>query len=513
MDRFRKDTSFIQPRTAGARKLDLFGKQMSKVGLNLFAPMASDDAIKKLDQSYGQMFDDSLKISSILGAKRQSEGFGSLTSGIESFSKNLSGLKAPGGQRPFAGAIGNLFSKYGGFGAQPQLPGTGTGQPIGGMANLGGKWAPIDQWSPQISAAVAQVQQETGVYVPPNVVKAIMMIETGGTGQMLDENYAGASGLMQITPMSMGSERFDFNRIKTDPAYNIWAGVTELALRYQDAMRENPAYDWSNVATGYFSGHYVPNGAGDAWTKDYEYKDTFARYLQELDAGTTGNGQMTAQAVANGGIGAINLSAFTGGQSFPITQGLGPTEFAMGAGAWMYGYGAAYGIQGHPGIDIGMPVGTQLTTPWSGTVTCIGSSGSGSGEGCGFYGDENGGLGRIQINLDNGDVVIFGHTSRAAVQLGQRVNAGDLVGYSGSMNGPHVHLEYRQKGHNTPSGYKVIDPSNMSGMQVSGYNQTSQQGSFSTGGNRWQTGQTYGTPSWYGSYSPGSISSRFGRGW
>lgn len=507
MDKYQLNNPFSIKR----RTPDLFSKNMGEVGLKLFAPMGSDDAIKRLDKSYGQMFDDSLKISSILGAKRQSQEFGSLTSGIESFSKNLAGLKGPATGRPFQGAIQDLFSKYGGFGAPAPTTAPGNGQAIGGMANLGGKWAPIDQWSGMIADAVAKVQQETGVYVPPNVVKAIMMIETGGTGQMLDTNYAGASGLMQVTPYSMGAERFDFDRIKTDPAYNIWAGVTELALRYNHGKAENPAYDWSNIATGYFSGHYVPNGAGDAWTKDYEYKDMFSQYLAELDAGTTG-GYQTGNVAANGSMGAINLSAFSAGQSFPITQGLGPTEFAMGAGAWMYGYGAAYGIQGHPGIDIGMPVGTQLTTPWSGTVTCIGSSGSGSGEGCGFYGDENGGLGRIQINLDNGDVVIFGHTSRAAVQLGQRVNAGDLIGYSGSMNGPHLHLEYRQKGHNTPSGYKVIDPSNMSGMQVTGANQSQQQG-FSTGGSRWQTSQSYGTPSWYGSYSPGSISSRFGRSW
>jgi murein DD-endopeptidase MepM/ murein hydrolase activator NlpD len=109
-------------------------------------------------------------------------------------------------------------------------------------------------------------------------------------------------------------------------------------------------------------------------------------------------------------------------------------------------------------------------------------------------------------------VVIFGHSSRANVTPGQRVDAGSVIGYSGSMNGPHLHLEYRQKGHNTSSGFKVLDPSSMMGMQGSGV----------TGGGQQSAQQSnpfapksFGTPSWYGGgnvfggssggYTPGSI--------
>ena len=198
---------------------------------------------------------------------------------------------------------------------------------------------------------------------------------------------------------------------------------------------------------------------------------------------------------------------------------MGPTDFAMGAGAGMYGYGSAYGITGHPGIDIGMPAGTQLTTPWAGTVSCVGEEGpGGGGGGCGYYGDAGGGVGRIMITLDNGDVVIYGHTRSSTVRVGDRVSAGQTIGYSGGMNGDHLHLEYRQAGHNTPSGFKVIDPSNMSGMSA---------GSFASPSNSYQqqqydpgqavagfgNGRSFGTPSWYGSYSPGSIGSRLRGGW
>ena len=43
----------------------------------------------------------------------------------------------------------------------------------------------------------------------------------------------------------------------------------------------------------------------------------------------------------------------------------------------------------------------------------------------------------------------YGHFSRFAVKLGQHVEQGDLLGYSGSTGastGPHLHFEIRRNG-------------------------------------------------------------------
>jgi murein DD-endopeptidase MepM/ murein hydrolase activator NlpD len=47
--------------------------------------------------------------------------------------------------------------------------------------------------------------------------------------------------------------------------------------------------------------------------------------------------------------------------------------------------------------------------------------------------------------------------SSVTAKAGQRINAGALVGYSGTQNGGHVHVEYRTPGP-TSSGYQIVDP-------------------------------------------------------
>jgi cell wall-associated NlpC family hydrolase len=156
-------------------------------------------------------------------------------------------------------------------------------------ANLGGEWAGVDKWNSQILDAQKKVQEKTGVFVPGNVIKAIMKIESNG--EFLAPNYAGYYGLMQVGPGSWGvGTDWDPALAQTDPAYNIFAGTMELARRYEDAKRINPEYTWANVAVGYFSGGYDIRPGGDRWTSIEQYYDTFTRYLSQLDAAVRGNG-------------------------------------------------------------------------------------------------------------------------------------------------------------------------------------------------------------------------------
>ena len=93
----------------------------------------------------------------------------------------------------------------------------------------------------------------------------------------------------------------------------------------------------------------------------------------------------------------------------------------------------------HPlGIDIAMPVGTPVTASAAGQVTFVG------GHPCCSYGGYH-----VIIRHDQSFTTRYGHFSRFAVTLGEYVEQGDLIGYSGSTGastGPHLHFEIRRNG-------------------------------------------------------------------
>ncbi|MGF7236477.1 MAG: M23 family metallopeptidase [Frankia sp.] len=101
------------------------------------------------------------------------------------------------------------------------------------------------------------------------------------------------------------------------------------------------------------------------------------------------------------------------------------------------------GANGHPGIDLGGPYGSNILAAHSGTVI--------------YAGWESGYGNFIQIEHDNNIVTCYGHLSRILVSVGQRVDTGQTIGYEGSTGestGPHLHFEVRIGGQN---GTK-IDP-------------------------------------------------------
>lgn len=130
------------------------------------------------------------------------------------------------------------------------------------------------------------------------------------------------------------------------------------------------------------------------------------------------------------------------GDSYP------PIDYGFGADAGLhyYAYGVGHGLQRdtqHTGYDVGVPLGTKLYTPINGVVDCVGGKGTPRwGQGCGAYADTiTGGVGNLTIFGDTGHKLTFGHCNKSLVTPGQRVTAGQQVGTSGGMNGPHVHVE------------------------------------------------------------------------
>jgi murein DD-endopeptidase MepM/ murein hydrolase activator NlpD len=97
----------------------------------------------------------------------------------------------------------------------------------------------------------------------------------------------------------------------------------------------------------------------------------------------------------------------------------------------------------HAGIDLGAPSGTPIVAAKGGTVISAGSRGG--------YGTT------VVISHGGGISTLYAHQSRLAVQTGDVVGRGDVIGYVGSTGnstGPHLHFEVRVSGTpNNPRGY------------------------------------------------------------
>jgi murein DD-endopeptidase MepM/ murein hydrolase activator NlpD len=93
------------------------------------------------------------------------------------------------------------------------------------------------------------------------------------------------------------------------------------------------------------------------------------------------------------------------------------------------------GIHGHNGIDFHASRGTVIVAAAAGTVVISRNDGW------------NGGYGQyIVIKHQNGTQTLYAHLSVNAVNEGQEVSQGQLVGYSGDTGksfGPHLHFEVR----------------------------------------------------------------------
>jgi murein DD-endopeptidase MepM/ murein hydrolase activator NlpD len=108
-----------------------------------------------------------------------------------------------------------------------------------------------------------------------------------------------------------------------------------------------------------------------------------------------------------------------------ITQNFGITSVS----------GRLYSSGAHNGIDFRAPIGTKVMSAGAGIVEGVGDTdpicpGASYGK-------------WVFIRYDNGLASAYGHMSLTTARAGQRVKAGDLVGYSGSTGystGPHLHM-------------------------------------------------------------------------
>ncbi len=111
-----------------------------------------------------------------------------------------------------------------------------------------------------------------------------------------------------------------------------------------------------------------------------------------------------------------------------ITQYFGNTDFAQA-------HAAVYNGSGHNGIDIGIPIGTPVMSAGVGTVMGTGDTDTACpGASFGKW---------VFVQHNNGLSTLYAHFSVIKVSKGDKVNAGDVLGYSGMTGyatGPHLHF-------------------------------------------------------------------------
>lgn len=99
----------------------------------------------------------------------------------------------------------------------------------------------------------------------------------------------------------------------------------------------------------------------------------------------------------------------------------------------------------HNGIDIAADIGTEVKAPASGTIAQI-------------YTNDLGGLQMI-VKHDNGYFTGYAHLSDTVKNVGDTVQAGDVIahtGQSGEATGPHLHFTIFHKDENNKTVF--VDP-------------------------------------------------------
>lgn len=114
------------------------------------------------------------------------------------------------------------------------------------------------------------------------------------------------------------------------------------------------------------------------------------------------------------------------GSGFSITQGFGPTSFALEPPLGPYKHF-------HTGLDLSARLGAPVMAAADGVVVAVGHGALGYGN-------------YVVIAHGSGIATLYGHLLQTNVSVGQKVVRGQLIGLEGSTGystGPHLHFELR----------------------------------------------------------------------
>ncbi len=124
------------------------------------------------------------------------------------------------------------------------------------------------------------------------------------------------------------------------------------------------------------------------------------------------------------------------------------------------------GLYHHDGVDIALPIGTDVVASASGTVILANQSSLVAG--FGTY---------LEIDHGNGIITRYAHLGELKVRYGQKVIKGQAIGVVGSSGGsiaPHLHYEVIKNGKNVNPVYYIIGGLSSAQFQQMLYNSTKQ---------------------------------------
>jgi murein DD-endopeptidase MepM/ murein hydrolase activator NlpD len=172
---------------------------------------------------------------------------------------------------------------------------------------------------------------------------------------------------------------------------------------------------------------------------------TMERDALRLDTLTTTLGQLQARyEQVSSMLGAPPMAAHTtdGRMAADTATPTVPAQWPLADSRFVTrGAGGATPYNGpHPGVDIAVPIGTEVRAAGGGVVVEVGADAE--------YGNF------LRITHAGGYETLYGHLSRVLVDKGARVPQGSLValtGNTGRSTAPHLHFEVRHDG-------QAVDP-------------------------------------------------------
>ncbi|HEX2280568.1 MAG TPA: M23 family metallopeptidase, partial [Thermomicrobiales bacterium] len=306
-----------------------------------------------------------------------------------------------------------------------------------------------DQWDQAFIAASEAVNRKKGIRVKPHVMKGMMDVESGGNGNYPPDKcrpFDGTDNVPACGPMQI-KKRYHFHRCR-ECDFSTVEGQIELATHIiGDTMLVRDRDEYDALITTYFPGGDI-NGTTQKMYVDRVRKlerimdADLANQEPEPDPEPEPGSNVTPQDILN----LISNNAPGVYVSFPF----------RGIGDSIYDYGKGHGTTAdnqHSGIDIWMLDEQPVSCVFGGEVLCVGRNGSNVwGEGCGYFSDDDGGIGRITILTDRTVEVggrarpvkiTYGHMSSSDVRVGEVVRDGERIGRSGIGNRwPHIHLDF-----------------------------------------------------------------------
>lgn len=179
-----------------------------------------------------------------------------------------------------------------------------------------------------------------------------------------------------------------------------------------------------------------------------ENNNEYKTYRKVISAGKDGSKEVTAKVKKVNGIEESRTTISekvlieptiekveVGTLNTPPKKAIGSFIYPVSSARLSSGFGARWGTT-HKGIDLACPSGTPIKASDGGTVV--------------FSGWSTGGYGyMVEIDHGNGFKTIYGHNSKNAVSVGQKVAQGDIIGYvgnTGNSTGNHVHFEVIKNG-------------------------------------------------------------------